>query len=81
MSIRENERPDIKCGDILKFTTAWFDATGARGDEVNDKDKRFLATGRITGKAPDYLIAVVKVNGSYVHSYHHTFLEKEARND
>lgn len=65
-------RPDIKCGDILKYTTAWFEA-----NRVIDKDKRFLATGRIAGKAPDYIIAVVKVNGSYVLNYHHTFLEKE----
>ncbi len=70
------KRPDIKCGDILKYTTAWFKACRARGDEVNDKDKRFLATGRITGKSPNYQITVVKVNGSYLQNYHHTFVEK-----
>lgn len=68
-------RPDIKGGDILKYTEAWFEWIS--GDtKVTDKHTRFIATGRITGEEPDYLIAVVKVNGSYVHKYHHSFLEK-----
>ena len=65
--------PDIKFGDILKYSQEWFDASGA---SETKRKIRFVATGRIMGEEPDWLICVARENSSYLERYHHTFLEK-----
>lgn len=70
-------KPKIKFGDILKYSDGWFTASGA---SESRRAKRFVATGRITGKAPDYLVSVAGENSSYVQTYHYTFLEKVSGN-
>jgi len=69
-------KPNIKFGDILKYSDEWYQVS------LKQRNKwRFLATGRITGKSPDWLIDVVREGTSYMQRYHHTFLTKEANND
>ena len=62
-------KPNIKFGDILKFSDEWYRVSGRQFN-----NKRFVATGKISGEAPDWLIHVVAENKSYAQSYHHTFL-------
>jgi len=64
-------KPHIKFGDILKYSDEWYLASG---NEPNEK--RFVATGKIGGVEPDWLIYVVGEGRSYAQSYHHTFLTK-----
>ena len=62
-----------KAGDILRYSQTWFDVSGA---SESKRAVRFIATGRVTKQMPnDYLISVVKENGSYVQTYHQSFLE------
>jgi hypothetical protein len=68
------EKPNVKFGDILKFSEEWFRASH-EGDFA--RDIRFVATGRIKEEVEgEYLIAVVKKGTAYVQTYHYTFLEK-----
>ena len=62
---------DIKFGDILKYSEEWYQASGHM-----QNNKRFVATGKISGEDPNWLISVVAEGKAYAQSYHHTFLTK-----
>ncbi len=62
-------KPNIKFGDILEFSDEWYAASGEK-----PKKKRFVATGKIGGEEPDWLVYVAGEGKSYIHSFHHTFL-------
>ena len=64
-------KPQVKFGDILKYSDEWYLASGNKPNE-----KRFVATGKISGVEPDLLIYVAGKDKSYVQCYHHTFLTK-----
>lgn len=67
-------KPHIKFGDILKYSDEWYRASG-----MKPNNRRFVATGKIGGTEPDWLIYVAGKDKAYIQCYHHTFLTKVKR--
>lgn len=61
----------FKFGDILKYSDEWYSHSNTKPN-----NKRFVATGKISGGEPDWLIHVVLKDKAYIQIYHHSFLVK-----